>query len=64
MKRDYDPDADFVKYKTVDWLHKPEEPVTNAGQAFIHNPLLEKRVKKAVERELAEQSYQKQPGFG
>ena len=45
MKRDYDPDADFVKYKTFDWLLKSEEEVTNAQQAFIHNPLLNKRVK-------------------
>jgi hypothetical protein len=60
VKCDYDQEANFRGYKTFDWLVQPKEEITTTEEAFIHNPLLRKRLKNAIARELLEQGYLQQ----
>ena len=57
VKTDYDRDAHFPDVKTFNWLPQPEKPVTDP---IAHNSLMDKRIKKAVDRELTGMGYQKQ----
>lgn len=53
---DYDPGQDFSGYHTFTWLPRPQ-PET--GDYRIDNPLLDQRIRAAVERSLAEHGYRK-----
>jgi len=52
IKSDFDPDANFAQYKTFDLMPHRSRP---GG-----NPLNEKRIESAVERQLIAKGYQKQ----
>lgn len=52
---DYAPDADFSTYRTFTWLPRPREA---SGDYRIDNPLLDARIRSAVERSLAARGYQ------
>jgi hypothetical protein len=60
VKHDFDLDANFRNYSTFDWMAQPKERITDVSQAYAQNPLLDKRVKKAVDRELLAKGLQKQ----
>jgi len=51
---DFDTEASFHSYKTFAWLPGPEKAT---GIARIDNPLLAKRIRKSVTRQLQLQSY-------
>lgn len=53
---DFDPNEDFSAYRTFTWLPAPTRP---SGDYRIDNPLLDKRIREAVERGLAEKGYRK-----
>jgi len=55
VKSDYDREVNFAKYKTFDWKAQAEK--TNPLEQYT---LSEKRIKKAVEKELTTMGYQKQ----
>ena len=55
VKSDYDREVNFAKYKTFDWQAQAEK--TNPLEQYT---LSEKRIKKAVEKELTTMGYQKQ----
>jgi hypothetical protein len=65
VKTDYDPNVDFARYNTYAWLKPPvkdgasESPVEELVDPFARNSLLDKRVRSAVEKELAARGYQK-----
>jgi hypothetical protein len=52
---DYDPDTRFDAYRT--WAWAPEPP-QRTGDPRVDNDLLDKRVRRAVERELPARGYQ------
>lgn len=55
---DHDPSADFSQYRTYDW--EPVEPGHEASDlSGVPNPLLEKRIRSAVEAQLAEKGLRK-----
>lgn len=56
VQTDYDPDIDFSRYKTYQWVPGPQK-VT--GNPRLDNPLLDKRIRSAVEKELAAKGYVK-----
>jgi hypothetical protein len=60
VKHDFDLDANFINYSTFDWMAQPKERITDISQAYAQNPLLEKRVKNAVDQELVAKGLQKQ----
>jgi hypothetical protein len=51
---DYDREVDFSRLKTYRWI---EEPVRAPSAALQNSPLLERRVRDAVDRELAARGY-------
>jgi len=53
---DYDPTEDFSAYRTFTWFPRPQQPT---GDYRIDNPLLDARIRAAVERELAAKGYRK-----
>ena len=65
VKTDYDPSVDFARYKTYAWLKPPvkdeasESAVDELTDPFARNSLLDKRVRNAVEKELAARGFQK-----
>ena len=65
VKTDYDPSVDFTRFNTYEWLKPPlkdgasEKPVDELTDPFARNSLLDKRVRNAVERELAARGFQK-----
>ncbi|HEX9652733.1 MAG TPA: DUF4136 domain-containing protein [bacterium] len=55
VKTDYDHEIDFVKYKTFKWMPHPEK----GGRDMVReNSLLDKRIRRAVERELTAKGYE------
>jgi len=48
---DYDPDADFSKYRTFAWM--PRKDDRKSGDPALKNPFLEKRIKKSTVERLA-----------
>ena len=54
---DYDASADFTGLKTYDWIPEPQKA---SGDFRIDDPFLEKRIRNAVDSQLAAQGYQKQ----
>ena len=53
VRQDYDTQADFVAYKTYAWIQQPTTAVGNARAAQQMNTLLDKRIKDAVNAQLA-----------
>jgi hypothetical protein len=52
---DYAEQEDFSTYRTFTWLPRPQE---RTGDYRIDNPLLDERIRSAVERNLAAKGYQ------
>jgi len=53
---DFDPNEDFSTYQTFTWFPRPQK---ETGDYRIDNPLLDRRIRTAVERELAARGYRK-----
>ena len=60
VKHDFDLDVNFINYTTFDWMAQAKERITDISQAYAQNPLLDKRLKKAVDQELLAKGLQKQ----
>jgi hypothetical protein len=62
VRTDYDGDVDFSSYRSYAWLEQPER-AARVGQGdanpFAYNSLLDKRVRKAVDQELAARGYRR-----
>lgn len=56
VSTDYDPSVDFARLTTYDWLPGPQK---RTGNPRIDNPLLKKRIRAAVESQLAAKGYEK-----
>jgi hypothetical protein len=50
VNSDFDPEANFLQYKTFDWMPYHAKPSAN--------PLMDKRIQSTVERELSDKGYQ------
>ncbi len=50
IRYDYDARANYASFKTFDWLAAPKRAKAKAGN--IENPIMDRRVKGAIEREL------------
>ncbi len=59
VKSDYDREINFAKFHTFDWTAQSENAGSNAVQ---RNTLFERRLKKAVDKELTSNGFQKQTG--
>lgn len=59
VSQDYEPGTDFATYKTFDWK-SAVQPQT--GDIRIDNPLLDGRIRKAIERLLVAKGYRKTRG--
>jgi hypothetical protein len=63
VRTDFDPEVDFGRYATYAWLEEPvraEAPTSPADELvdpFARNSLLDKRVRRAVDRELEARGY-------
>ena len=57
VRSDYDREVNFAKYKTFDWKAQPQNSGSDGLEQYT---LSEKRIKKAVEKELTAKGYQKQ----
>ncbi len=57
VKSDFDREVNFDQFKTYSWMVQPEASGRNP---FAQNTLLGKRIRNAVEMELAAQGFQKQ----
>lgn len=53
VKQDFDTQADFVVYKTYAWIQQPTTAIGSAKAAQQMNTLLDKRIKDAVNTQLA-----------
>jgi hypothetical protein len=53
VRHDFDTQADFTAYQTYAWLQQPTTAVGDAEAAQRTNTLLDKRIKRAVDAELA-----------
>ncbi|MBW2620351.1 MAG: DUF4136 domain-containing protein [Deltaproteobacteria bacterium] len=56
VSQDYDVAADFSNLKTFDWYSAEQK---KTGDLRVDNPLLDSRIRKAVDRSLAEKGYQR-----
>lgn len=56
VSQDYDPATDFSVLKTYAWKSEKQEPT---GDVRTDNPLLDARIRAAVDRALSEKGYQK-----
>jgi len=50
IKYDYDARANYASFKTFDWMAAPKRAKEKAGN--VGNPIMDRRVKAAIEREL------------
>jgi len=57
VKSDYDREVNFAKYKTFGWMAQPQK---SGSEPLEQYTLSEKRIKKAMEKELTAMGYQKQ----
>ncbi len=57
---DYDPDVDFPKYRSFNWMPRIEEREESAP--VLTEPFLEKRIKKAILESMAAKGYEKKTG--
>jgi hypothetical protein len=53
VHQDFDTQADFGAYRTYQWLQQPTTAVGSAGAAQRTNTLLDKRIRTAVDAQLA-----------
>lgn len=64
VSQDYDPTTDFSRYRTFAWA---PEPVEKSGDLLLDSPLMDRRIRSAVENTLAANGYRKatdrQPDF-
>jgi hypothetical protein len=60
VKYDSDPHAPFATYKTFAW--NPSAPKASGGAGGLDNPIMERRVRRIVEAELAARGYQRSEG--
>jgi hypothetical protein len=58
VRYDYDRNATFSSYKTYDWYAASSQAKGKAGN--IDNPLMDRRVRQAVERELAARGFKRE----
>ncbi|MDH3520255.1 MAG: DUF4136 domain-containing protein [Myxococcales bacterium] len=64
IRSDYDSEVDFSQFRSFAWLDPPvkaetaESPAEDLVDPFAKNSLLDKRVRKAVERELLARGYE------
>ncbi len=49
---DYDPTTDFQAYETYRWVERPQTPEGDARTAVMNDPLIEQRVRQAVNAQL------------
>ena len=56
---DYDSSVDFSRYKTFAWLKKSQK---KSGETWLDNPLIDERVRAAVEKNLVSKGYKKVSG--
>jgi len=56
VSTDYDPSVDFSRFRTYAWVPSPPP---RTGDVRLDSPLLEARVRDAVEVEMAERGYRK-----
>ncbi len=56
VSEDFDPAEDFSTYRTFTWLPVPQQPT---GDYRVDNPLLDSRIRTAVERHLSARGFQK-----
>lgn len=56
---DYDKQTSFTQLKTYDWIERPSEQTENPS---INSPLVEKRIRNAIDNELSLRGFQKQSG--
>lgn len=56
VSQDYDVAADFSNLKTFDWYLAKQK---KTGDLRVDNPLLDSRIRKAVDRSLAQKGYQR-----
>ena len=57
IKHDYDKDANFAAYKTYAWLAVPTDAAGSVKAALERNSLLDKRIKEAVNNQMAAKGY-------
>jgi hypothetical protein len=55
VKYDYDPHARFQAFKTYDWY-----AASTKGKADSNNPIMDRRVRRIVEREMAAKGFRRQ----
>ncbi len=53
---DYDPSANFAGLKTYDWIPEPQKA---SGDFRIDDPFIKRRIRDAVDNQLAAQGYEK-----
>jgi len=53
VNHDYNSEADFSSLKTFDWMKDPKTAMSNVPASLEKNTLLDKRVRNAVNRQLA-----------
>jgi hypothetical protein len=56
VNTDYDPRADFSRYRTYDWIpsqQASQQPAPGTANPFLHNTLLDSRIKSALDRGLS-----------
>ena len=58
---DYDNNVDFMQYRTFAWMARPEAVPADAAQAQQRNDLLDRRIRSAVEDEMAARNITQDP---
>lgn len=59
VSNDFDPGADFAKFKTYGWITKPTNTSGNAQQAQMQSGLLGKRIQNAVDGQMVQHGFTK-----
>ena len=59
IRYDYDARANYASFKTFDWMAAPKRAKQKAGE--VENPLMDRRVKGAIERELTAKGFKLEP---
>ena len=58
---DYDNNVDFAQYRSFAWMAKPDAMPADAAQAQQRNDLLDRRIRSAVEDEMAARNINQDP---
>ncbi len=59
IRYDYDARANYAAYKTFDWMAASKRAKEKAGK--VENPIMDRRVKGAIERELTAKGFKLEP---